>query len=424
MTLRTHISALLLFVSCFGAAALDIASDPYAQTVDFLVELYGVDPNAALTSFRSMYIPMGGRSEAMATAFSAVADDSSFLEWNPAGSATMKKTELSFFHNNWIADTKIEGAVYTTRFGDMGLSFGGKWLYLPFTEYDQYGDRASKGYYSETTGIANLSYNFLRGYYFDGISLGVNGKVAYRSMPDYSDDAGNVDTTSGAAQSTFALMADVGLLTRFNLLKFYDSRERNASLSAVIRNVGPPPLGDPLPTTATLGFSYHPIRPVIVSFDYSIPINLVDPTLSERHYWASGVSVAVSSFLSMQGGLMIRGTSPRITIGSRILVAGIDLNINYTLDLLTQLQPLNRISISARFDFGDGGRAGKAARVEELYLKGLEEYAGGNTDEATRLWEAVLKIDSGFDPAREGLNAIIGAKKLFNRMDEIQRLEQ
>lgn len=424
MTRRTQIGAVLLLFSSLSVAAFDIASDPYAQTVDFLVELYGVDPNAALTSFRSLYIPMGGRSEAMATAFSAVADDSSFLEWNPAGSATMGKTELSFFHNNWISDTKIEGAVYTLRAGDLGVSFGGKWLYLPFTESDQYGDRASKGYYSETTGIANVSYNFLRGYYFDGISLGVNGKFAFRAMPDYSDDAGTVDPLSGDSQSTFALMVDAGLLTRFNFLKFYNSRERNAAVSAVLKNVGPPPLGDPLPTTATFGFSYHPTRPIIVAFDYSIPINLVDPSLSERHYWALGLSAAVSQFFSMQSGLMVRGTSPRITVGSRILVAGIDLNVTYTLDLLTQLQPLSRISLSAKFDFGDGGRAGKAARVEELYLKGLEEYAGGNTDEATRLWESALKIDPGFDPAREGLGAIVGAKSLVKKMDEIQRIEQ
>lgn len=400
-----------------------MASDPYTQTVDFLVELYGVDENAALTSFRSLYIPMGGKSEAMATAFSAIADDSSFLEWNPAGSATLKKTELSFFHNNWIADTKIEGAVYAMRKGDLGFALGGKWLYLPFTEYDQYGDRASKGYYAETTGIANLSYNFFRGYYFDGISLGANAKAAFRSMPDYSDDAGHVDPQSGDAQSALALMVDAGALTRFNLLKFYYARERNSSVSAVLRNVGPAPLGDPLPTTATFGFSYRPIRPVVVAFDYSMPINLVDPSLSENHYWATGFSVAVSQYLSMQSGLMIRGTNPRITMGSKIVVSGIDLNVNYTLDLLTRLQPLNRVSVSVRFDFGDGGRAARAARVEELYLKGLEVYAGGDTEEAARLWEEALKLDPKFDPAREGLGSVIGLSNLVKRMDDIQRLE-
>ena len=423
MAWRTPFAAIILVFSCLGVSAVDIASDPYAQTVDFLIELYGVDENAALTSFRSLYIPMGGKSEAMATAFSAVADDSSFLEWNPAGSATLRKTELSFFHNNWIADTKIEGAVYTMRKGDLGFALGGKWLYLPFTEYDDYGDRASKGYYAETTGIANVSYNFFRGYYFDGISVGANAKAAFRSMPDFSDDAGYVDPSSGDSQSALALMVDAGALTRFNFFKFYYARERNASLAAVLRNVGPAPLGDPLPTTATFGLSYRPIRPVVMAFDYSIPINLVDPALSENHYWATGFSVAVSQYLSMQSGLMIRGTNPRITVGSKIAVSGIDLNVNYTLDLMTRLQPLNRVSVSVRFDFGDGGRSYKAARMEDFYLRGLEEYAHGNMEEAARLWEEALRIDPKFDPAREALDSVMSLDDLVKRMDQIQQLD-
>lgn len=402
---------------------LDADQGVYGSIVDYLVDLYGVDRNAGLTTLPSLNVPLGGRAEAMATAFSAVADDGSFIEYNPAGSATLKETELSFFHNNWIADTKLEGAVYTVRFDDLGLALGGKWLYLPFTEYDQYGERASKGYYSETSGIANLSYNFLRGYYFDGISLGVNLKAAFRSMPDYSDDAGKVISGSGADQSIFALMGDVGALTRFNLFKFYYARERNASAALVLRNLGPAPLGEPLPTVAVAGLSYRPIRPVQLSFDYSVPINLVDPSLSLKPYWATGISVAVTDFLSMQGGFMVRATNPRITLGSRVLVAGLDLNVNYTLDLLTQLQPFNRISVSARFNFGDGGRKEKAAKVDNLYLRGLEEYAGGNLEGALTLWVEALQLDPGFDPAREGVDAIRSSNELLKKMDSIQRLE-
>lgn len=417
------LATLILCSSAFGLAALDIASDPYVQTVDILTELYGVDPNAALTAFRSLYVPMGGRSEAMGTAFSAVADEASFLEWNPAGSATLRKTELSFFHNNWIADTMVEGAVFTTRFGDLGLALGGKWLYLPFTEYDDFGDRAAKGFYAETIGIANASYNFLRGYYFDGVSLGGSFKAALRSVPDYTNDAGDLIAGSGFSQSTLAVMADVGALSRFNLLKFYHSRDKNTAVSVAVKNIGPPPLGDPLPTTATGGVSYRPFRPILASFDYSVPINLTDPARSERHFWAVGASVDIAEFLSMQGGFMLRGNNPRLSVGSRVQVSGIDLNITYTLDLLTRIQPFNRISLSARFDLGDGGRALKAAKVDDLYMNGLEAYANGDSVEALRLWEEALKLDPGFDPAREGRNAILNAQRMEQEMFEAQRLE-
>ena len=120
---------------------------------------------------------------------------------------------------------------------------------------------------------------------------------------------------------------------------------------------------------------------------------------------------------------MIRATNPRITVGSRILVAGLDLNVNYTLDLLTQLQPFNRVSVSARFSFGDGGRAAKAAKGDDLYLRGLEAYAGGDMDAALELWQEALRLDQGFDPAREGIAAVRGSTDLLRKMDEIQRLE-
>ena len=50
----------------------------------------------------------------MGTAFTAVADDSSFLEANPSASSLLETTELSVTHNNWIADTSVEGVIYVS----------------------------------------------------------------------------------------------------------------------------------------------------------------------------------------------------------------------------------------------------------------------------------------------------------------------
>lgn len=417
----TFILLILLLPPALGA--IDMNSDVYGSVSDYLLQVYGIDNNAGLTALPVLNVPMGGRSEGMGTAFSAVADDASFIEWNPAGSSMLDKTELAFFHNNWIADTKVEGAVYSIRFDNLGLSAGGKWLYLPFTEYDQFGDRASKGYYSESVGILNASYNFFSGYYFSGISVGANVKGAFRSVPDYSNDRGSVISGSGAQQSAFAPMADLGALSRFNLFKFYYSREKNASLALVIRNIGPPVLGDPLPTVMTTGISYKPIRPVLLSFDFSVPINLQDPTLSERPYWAVGASVATTQFLTMRTGLLAKTGNVRYTLGSAVVLDSITLDINYTLDLLTQLQPLNRVSLAVRFDLGDRGRAEKAAQVDSYYIKGLEAYAQGDLKEAEKDWVAALRLDPTFDPAKEGLNALQGANKLEERINQIQKIE-
>lgn len=423
MKRRNWVFIALILLTASTAWSVDVPSYPYAALVEYLDSVYGVDENEGLTTFLSQLVPLGGRAEAMGTAFSAIADDPSYLEWNPAGSASMETTGLALFHNNWIADTRVEGASYTWRIEDLGLGVGGKWLYLPFTEYDTFGNRVSKGYYAETTAIVNASYNLFRGYYFTGLSLGASAKAAYRSVPDYADEAGTLISGSGADQSALAIMMDLGLLTRFNLFKFYHARDKNAAVAATVKNIGPPVLGEALPTVATAGIAYRPFRPLQFAFDYSFPINLVDPSLSENPYWAFGASLAATKFLSAQTGFSLKGSNPRFSIGSGIRMQGVDLDITYTLDLTTRLQPFNRLSLAVRFGFGDQGRAARTAKVDELYLEGMNEYAKGDTDRALELWSEALALDPGFDPAKEGRKTILAARSLDQRIVDIQQLE-
>ena len=101
--------------------SLDFNESGYGSISDYLTDAFGIDRNAGLTAFPVLNVPMGGRSEGMATAFVSVVDDISFIESNPAGSSMLEKSELAFFHNNWIADTKLEGLAYTRRIKDLGL---------------------------------------------------------------------------------------------------------------------------------------------------------------------------------------------------------------------------------------------------------------------------------------------------------------
>jgi tetratricopeptide (TPR) repeat protein len=403
-------------------AGIADSSDAYGSIADYLDSIYGVDGNAGLTAFPVLNIPMGGRSEGMASAFAAVSDDVSFIEYNPAGSSMLARSELAFFHNNWIADTKLEGAAYATRIGHLGLAGGAKWLYTPFTEYNLYGERVSKGYYSEAVAILNGSYNFFPGYYFSGVSLGMNLKGAFRFMPDYTDNNDNIIADSGWSQSAAMVMADFGVLTRFNLFKFYSSRERNASAALVLRNFGPPAMKDPLPTVAGAAVSYKPLRPLLLSFDFSWPINLADPSLPEKPYFALGASAAVTGFLSMRAGVLVKAGSSRLALGSAIILNKIALDVNYTLDLLTQLQPLNRVSIGVRLDMGDQGRQRRSDLVDNLYLTGLDAYAQGRYAEAESKWEEALRLDPRYDPARESLEMLRRRELIEQRIEELQRL--
>jgi hypothetical protein len=421
MNIRKTTLFMAVFLALFSH--LTNAQDGYGNIADYLNGIYNIDDNAGLTAFPVLNIPMGGRGEGMAMAFSAVSDDASFIEYNPAGSSMLAKSEIAFFHNNWIADTKIEGLVYTGKFKNLGIAAGAKWLYTPFTEYNIYGERVSNGYYSEGVGILNASYNFLSGFYFSGLSLGVNLKGAFRLMPDYTDNWDNIIGGSGMSQSSLMGMADIGVLTRINLLKFYVAREKNASAAIVLRNIGPPAQGEALPTVINAAISYKPIRPILLAFDFNLPVNFTGFSLSEKPSMSLGISANVTGFLSMRAGILYRAGSSRVSVGSAITLNRLAIDINYSLDLLTQLQPLNRVSLGVRFDLGDGGRQKNRDKAEELYLLGLEAYSRQNIADARLCWEEALRLDPGYDPARESLEMLERRESLIKRIDELNSLD-
>lgn len=406
-----------------GAQSLKSIYPSAYEIVYSLFSLSSEDPNEGLTTFLSSLVPVGGSAESMGMAFTAVADDASFLDFNPAASAIQDQTQFAFYHNNWIADTRIEAAVYTMRFGGLGLSFGGKWLYLPFPEYDDFAGRVAVGYYSEAIGIVNASLHLFPGYYFYGIAVGANAKIAWRGMPDYTDDNGNLVAGSGLGQSAIAIMGDFGIMTRFNLLKAYSSRDKNFSVGLALKNLGPPIRDEPMPTVATVGVAYNFLKPIMVSGDFSVPINLVNLALSERPYWSVGYRMTITDFWKLQAGFLVKGTNPRISVGAVIDFSPLTLEVNYTLDLTTQFAPLNRMSIEARFDMGDLGRSVRMARAEEYYLLGLDEYAAGNLELAIQYWNESLSLNPFFDPARENRDTAVEAINLRQKILELQRLE-
>jgi hypothetical protein len=400
--------------------ALDL-SDPSIYLSGILDPL--IDDNEGLTAFRSLLIPGGGRSEAMGSAFSALANDISFFETNPSGSSTMKNTELAVFHNSWIADSRLETLSFTQRMDNLGYGASLRCFYVPFTEYNTFGERVSRGYYTETFGVLNVSYNFLSGYYFKGIATGANLKVGYRGMPDYSDNEGNLISGSGLSQSAFTVMADLGLQTRFNLLKLYGSRDPNFFLGLTMRNLGPPVKDEPLPTLMTFGAAYKPANPVTVSAEIQKPINLVSPEKSGSMVYGAGVAVEFVRFFTFLGGFQLKGANPRVSIGGEINVNDLQFNVNYTLDMTTQAALFNRISLAAKLNLGDRGRLEKQKKVDSLYIEGLQLYARGKLEDAIIVWNESLSLDRRFDPAIEGIKTATTTLELQQKIRELQQLE-
>ncbi len=353
----------------------------------------GVDRvrNTGLTIFPTLLIPAGGRFEAMGQAYTAVASDASFLDANPAASASLSFTELTFVHNNWIADTSIEGVGYARRIGDFGFGVGGKFLHVPFTEYTTTTRQGGSGRYSEGTVGVNASYNFLRSFVFPGVSVGATLKAAYRMIPEQI----------AAGQSAVGVAADIGLLSRFDLLKGFSSRSPNFGAGLALRNFGPPVRGEPLPSQIVTGVAYSPIRPVTVATDLIVPVSLAPGVPAERVGGAAGMSVRVAPFFSVQSGMLLRWGGSRFSMGASLELADFSLDVNYTLDLATQFRNLDRVSVQARVNFGDEGRKALRDLVDRYYLDAWRASAIGNLNLAIEKSARALELDPGFTPAEE-----------------------
>ena len=388
--MRARIALLSLIAGCItlysNLAAVEW-SDIYATIGD---SADSEIRNTGLTVFPTLIIPSGGEFEGMATAYTAVARDVSFLDANAAASATLELTELTFTHNNWIADTYVDGVVYATRFDNLGFAVGGKFLHVSFTRYGL-SEQLGTGRYSEGTVGANVSYNFLETFSYPGLSVGATLKSAYRYVPEIV----------APGQSAVGFAADVGLLTRLSVPPYYPSRSPNFAAGVAAKNFGPPVEGEPLPSQITTGLAYAPIRPVTIAMDLIVPVSLAPGVGAERMSGAIGSSVQITPFFSAQTGVLLRWGGTRIAMGATLRLPDVTIVSNYTLDLATQFSNLNRLSVQAQLNFGDRGRGALRDRVDQLYLDAWLLSASGDLEEAVVLLERALELDETFTPASE-----------------------
>ena len=73
--------------------------------------------------------------------------------------------------------------------------------------------------------------------------------------------------------------------------------------------------------------------------------------------FSAGFILAFTKQFNLLMGAEFKGGNPRFSIGSELQLSNARLNFNYTLDLTSSLNPINRISISAKILLGDRGRA-------------------------------------------------------------------
>ncbi|MBQ0050539.1 MAG: UPF0164 family protein [Treponema sp.] len=428
---------LFLILLCFSVTrtfALDLVE--INSTLGDAFESF-IDPNEGQTSFRSMNIPMGGRVESMGTAFTGLCDDISFFDYNPAASSVLEQSEVAVFHNAWIADSAMECLTATRRNGNFGYGGQIKCFYVPFTEYNLFGEKLTGSYYSETSAAFNLSYNFLSGYSFKGIALGLNTKIAWRSIPDYTDNkTDEIISGSGLEQSALAFMADAGMIMSFNLLKHFVDRNPNFRIGLAFNNLGAAITGfgnqikldDPLSTRASLGISYRPFSRFLLSLEFRQPLNLQDFASSGKFSAGSGFEIKITDGFAFEMGFLLQGANPRFSMGSEFDVMGLKMDVCYTFDLTSSSNPVNHISLSAKMKFGDRGRKAALQVVDEIYIEGLRLYANGEYTEAILKWNDAIKaakeypLNIKYEPAIIARNQAITFNRNMQALQNVQNL--
>ena len=401
-----HIKKLFPLISIFLGFYHALLSGQTNETYSDSSDMLGIDGNAGKNSFLSLLIYSGGKMEAMAGTHTAMALDNSILEANPAGASFIEYGYLGFSHVNWISDSALETISYSVRSQkneSLGLAFNARFFHVPFKGYDLQGNtvvrdgKAAVGSYNEIISSAAISWKFLESFYFGGVSVGTTLKLGYRALSEtiYRD------------QDSFALMGDIGVMTRFNFLKIYSARDMNFSVGMTLKNLGAEFIQspDPLPTYASVGIAYKIIKPLTIAMDYNLPFNL-DSSAATQGSFSMGLNADITSFLSVQTGVLIKTGKPRFALGVEISLDTLSLQANYTLDLLSLAEPFDRLSISLRINIDK--LRGNILRdmAQKIYVQGLDLYSRGKLEEAIKLWRECLDIDPGFSPAFQMITVV------------------
>ncbi len=426
-TVKNFLCFLMAGMLAFSVARADGA-------LSFYESLQQEHDNEGRTIFRSLLIPSGGKAEAMGAAFTGLSDDIGFFEYNPAASSLLRETEAAAFHNRWIADSSVETLGFTQRNNDCGYGIMAKSFYVPFTEYDFFGQELHSSYYTESMIALNMSYNFLHGYSFKGIALGMNLKGALRTVPDYSgDDSATIVEGSGLSQAAIAVLADAGILMRFNFLKAYHSREPNFSIGIAATNFGAAFTGfgenglkndEAVPSKIAAGIGWKVLSPITLALEFQQPLNLKNFAESEHWAFGTGICAQFTDFFAIQGGFQLKGANPRFSLGAQYDITDmVTMNVNYTYDITSSLAPLNRVTVALKTSLGDRGRAKIQEEVDTYYLLGMDYYTQGNLDMAIELWQKALLLNKRYDPVKVSLQAAEDTKRVEQMMLDLQKID-
>lgn len=253
---------------------------------------YAGGPGTTAANF--LKIGVGARATAMGGAFTALADDSTSLYWNPAGLAQIKEGELSATYNLWFED--VRQGYLSIGFPSMGETLG---LAANYVDMGTLEGRDEAG---------NPTGNFTA----SDLELMVGYAKKISPKLSFGFGAGIIQDTI-AEDKKSAFLANVGLLTEVS---------KPLILGFAVQNIGTELGGDPLPLTLRLGLALRR-SPFVIALD------LVKPT-DDDIYYCAGAEWWIEKIVALRIGYKSnQDAGSGFTAGLGFKVATVDLDYAY-----------------------------------------------------------------------------------------------
>jgi long-subunit fatty acid transport protein len=229
---------------------------------------------AEISGARYLLVPPGSRPNSMGQAFTAVADDSNAIYWNPAGLAFLSKREISFTHTKGLVSTNLDYLTFVQPVQSNGSGFGASLFFLSDTQWrtDEQGNFL--GQFDNTALTALVSYAKKIS---SGLGAGVNLKILQQSLDSHQANALALD--AGALYKDLLPRLDIGLAVQNagTKMKFI-----NDEFS--------------LPLMVNLGAAYRPSEKLILDVD--VDDYIVDQNVGIN----AGGEYLISSMFALRAG--------------------------------------------------------------------------------------------------------------------------
>lgn len=350
--------------------------------------------------FSFMNINLGPRATAMAGAFTAIADDSAAIYYNPAGIANLKMIEINANYYIWLMDSSLSYGFFNVPvgFGNIGVLF----LYTNYGEFeerDEYGKSLNTKIEPYSLS-GSLSYGLPLGNTF---SAGLGLKFSNFIINDYS-------------YSISSLFFDLGLKANFN----------NFILLGIVLQNMDFEFSNNFNINSGIGVNVFNIQNNKMMIDFDIKYS--------RIYGASysiGIEAQLFKALALRAGYTIDNEN-NILGGISGLALGIGitiekLSIDYAFSSHGDLGITHLIGLKFIYEGPEERERNTYKRLTEFlayqnYKDGEEAFNAGNYKRALVYWEEVKAMMPDYEGIDEAIKKVSEIIKKGGNLENIEKL--